>query len=100
MKVLVVHNLHRKGSASGDDQVFKNETTMLEKNGISVVKYTVINDTFDQAGILGKIAMTGGMLWSFKNYKKIREIIQKEKPDIMHVHTFFSTSFSIYFICS
>lgn len=89
MKVLVVHNLHRKGSASGDDQVFKNETTMLEKNGISVVKYTVINDTFDQAGILGKIAMTGGMLWSFKNYKKIREIIQKEKPDIMHVHTFF-----------
>lgn len=31
MKVLVVHNLHRKGSASGDDQVFKNETTMLEK---------------------------------------------------------------------
>ena len=26
MKVLVVHNLHRKGSASGDDQVFKNET--------------------------------------------------------------------------
>lgn len=89
MKVLVVHNLHRSGSASGDDQVFKNETRLLEDNGISVVRYTVINDKFDQAGILGKISMTGGMLWSFKNYKKIAEIIKKEKPDIMHVHTFF-----------
>ena len=54
MKVLVVHNLHRSGSASGDDQVFKNETRLLEDNGISVVRYTVINDKFDQAGILEK----------------------------------------------
>lgn len=98
MKVLVVHNLHRSGSASGDDQVFKNETRLLEDNGISVVRYTVINDKFDQAGILGKISMTGGMLWSFKNYKKIAEIIKKEKPDIMHVHTF-SAAFSIHSLC-
>lgn len=89
MKVLVVHNLHRSGSASGDDQVFKNETRLLEDNGISVVKYTVINDKFDRAGIVGKIVMTGGMLWSIKNYKRITKIIKKEKPDIMHVHTFF-----------
>ena len=26
MKVLVVHNFHRSGSASGDDQIFKHET--------------------------------------------------------------------------
>lgn len=89
MKILVVHNLHRSGSASGDDQVFKNETRLLEDNGINVIKYTVTNDKFDQVGIAGKIFMTGGMLWSFQNYKKIAEIIKKERPDIMHVHTFF-----------
>ena len=49
MKILVVHNLHRTGSASGDDQVFKNETKLLQQKGIEVIPYTVINDKFDQA---------------------------------------------------
>lgn len=89
MKVLVVHNLHRSGSASGDDQVFKSETKLLQQKGIEVIPYTVINDKFDQAGSGGKILMTLGMMWSFENYKKIEEIIKREKPDIMHVHTFF-----------
>ena len=89
MKILVVHNLHRTGSASGDDQVFKNETKLLQQKGIEVIPYTVINDKFDQAGAVGKILMTLGMMWSFENYKKIEELIKREKPDIMHVHTFF-----------
>ena len=67
MKVLAIHNFHRKGSASGDDQVFKSETALMENHGIEVVRYTVSNDEFDHAGILGKIKATLGMLWSFKN---------------------------------
>ena len=89
MKILVVHNLHRSGSASGDDQVFKSETKLLQQKGIEVIPYTVINDKFDQAGPIGKIMMTLGMMWSLENYKKIEEIIEREKPDMMHVHTFF-----------
>lgn len=89
MKVLVIHNLHRKGSASGDDQVFKNEVALLQKNGIDVCTYSVINNEFDNAGLLKKIALTIGMVWSLKNYRNIKHIIKKEKPDIVHVHTFF-----------
>ena len=44
MKILAIHNFHRKGSASGDDQVFKSETAMLEAHGNQVVRYSVIND--------------------------------------------------------
>lgn len=40
MKILAIHNFHRKGSASGDDQVFKNETELLERHGIEVIRYT------------------------------------------------------------
>ena len=29
------------------------------------------------------------MLWSFKNYNNVEKIIKQEKPDIVHVHTFF-----------
>ena len=41
MKVLVVHNFHRSGSASGDDQVFKHETAMLKNAGIELLRYTI-----------------------------------------------------------
>lgn len=89
MKILVIHNYHRKGSSSGDDQVFKNETDLLEKYGNKVIRYTVSNDSFDSTGIVGKIFATFGMLWSFKHYNAIKKIMKEEKPDIVHVHTFF-----------
>lgn len=89
MKILAVHNFHRSGSASGDDQVFKSETALLEKHGHEVIRYTVSNDSFDKAGVFGKLTATVGMLWSFKNYKAISKLIKREKPDVMHVHTFF-----------
>lgn len=89
MKILAIHNFHRKGSASGDDQVFKSETALLESYGHTVIRFTVSNNEFDDAGILKKIGLTFGMLWSFKNYKSIQQIIKKEKPDIVHIHTFF-----------
>lgn len=89
MKVLAIHNFHRKGSASGDDQVFKSETELLKNNGIDVISYTVHNDSFDQQNAIGKVKATLGMLWSFHHYKAVERLILKEKPDIVHVHTFF-----------
>lgn len=89
MKILAIHNFHRKGSASGDDQVYKSETALLESHGNEVIGYTVSNDEFDNAGVVGKVVSTLGMLWSSKNYSAIRKLIKMEKPDIVHVHTFF-----------
>lgn len=89
MKILAIHNFHRKGSASGDDQVFKSETALFEAHGNTVIRYTVSNDEFDNSGLFGKIKQTMGMLWSFKNYKAVQQLIKKEKPDIVHIHTFF-----------
>ncbi|MBR3133126.1 MAG: glycosyltransferase [Clostridia bacterium] len=89
MKILAIHNFHRSGSASGDDQVFKSETKLLEENGIEVIRYSVSNDDFDNANVIKKVLMTLGMIWSFKNYNNIKNIIKKERPDIVHVHTFF-----------
>lgn len=89
MKILAIHNFHRKGSASGDDQVFKSETQLLESHGHQVYRYTMCNDEFDNSGALGKIKATVGMLWNGKSYRDIQKILQTEKPDVVHVHTFF-----------
>lgn len=89
MKILVIHNFHRKGSASGDDEVFRNETALLERNGIDVIKYTVQNDDFDKASVIKKIKKAIGMFWSFEYFSDIKRIIHKENPDLVHIHTFF-----------
>lgn len=89
MKILVIHNFHRKGSASGDDQVYNWETALLTAHGHSVIKYKVSNDEFDNKNIFGKIKLTFGMMWSFANYRNVKRIISEENPDIVHIHTFF-----------
>lgn len=89
MKILAIHNFHRKGSASGDDQVYKSETALLEEHGNTVIRYTVSNDEFDNVGVIGKTRSTFGMLWSFKNYNAVQNLIKDEKPDVIHIHTFF-----------
>ncbi|MBM6706792.1 glycosyltransferase [Bifidobacterium pullorum subsp. saeculare] len=89
MKILAIHNYHRKGSASGDDQVFKAETRLLEEHGQTVIRYTVSNDEFDAKGPLGKVFAAFGMLWSFKNYRAVRNLVRREHPDVVHIHTFF-----------
>ena len=89
MKILVIHNFHRSGSASGDDLVFSQETALLEKYGHTVIRYSVSNDSFDRASVFQKIMLTCGMLWSFRHYRSVRQICQAERPDIVHVHTFF-----------
>lgn len=89
MKILVIHNYHRKGSASGDDQVFKSETALLESHGNKIIRYTVSNDEFDNVNFIKKIISIFGMLWSFKHYYAVQRIIKKERPDIVHIHTFF-----------
>lgn len=89
MKILVIHNFHRKGSVSGDDQVYNSETALLENHGNQVFRYSVSNDEFDTAGIIGKVVASLGMLWSFKYYREVQRIIEQVKPDIVHIHTFF-----------
>jgi len=89
MKILAIHNFHRKGSTSGDDQFFKKETKLLEDNDVKVIRYFTSNDQFDDAGAIGKIRMALGMLWSKKHYKNVKSLIIKEKPNIVHIHTFF-----------
>lgn len=89
MKILAIHNYHRKGSASGDDIVFRNETDLLETKGNIVIRYTISNDVFDNSSIFKKIINMFGIFWSFKHYNAIKKIIRSKRPDIVHIHTFF-----------
>lgn len=89
MKALIVHNSHRSGSSSGDDIVFKKESKLLEQNGHKVLKINPSNDEYDRSGRIKKLSIILQVPWSFTYYRIIKEILIKEKPDIIHLHNFF-----------
>ena len=65
MKILAIHNFHRKGSASGDDQVFKSETLL-------VILFQMTN--LIMLGCLGKLLVhleCYGVLKIIRLYKKL-----------------------------
>ena len=85
MKVLVVHNFHRSGSASGDDQVFKHETAMLKNAGIELLRYTIHTDEFDKKNKTGKLLASLDMFWSPKTFRESA----KRKSPILSMYTHF-----------
>lgn len=95
MKILLIHNYYRSSSPSGEDIVFKNEVELLKKKGIQVVTFEKHNDE-----IRNKFKVAFNTIWSMGTYKKLKEILKKEKPDIVHFHNiWYLISPSAYYAC-
>lgn len=89
MKILLVHNSHRSGSSSGDDVVFNKEFSLLKEYGEGVAKLDPSNDEYDKSSAGRKLLTIIQIPWSFSFYSKIKELLKREKPDVIHIHNFF-----------
>ena len=93
MRIVFVHNYYRQ--SGGEDAVFNAESNLLEQYGHEVIRYTVTNE--DITSYSG-LALAGATLWNNTQYRKMRELLRDEHPDIVHVHnTLPLISPSIYF---
>ncbi|MEX6586745.1 glycosyltransferase family 4 protein [Paraclostridium bifermentans] len=81
--VLMAHNYYQV--PGGEDTVFHNEVKMLEKNGHNVTKYTRHNDEI-KGGLINKLKLGIDTIFSFKTYKEVKELIDKNNIDVVHVH--------------
>ena len=81
MKILFIHNYYQQ--AGGEDQVFSAESLLMKKHGHPVLRFTVHNN---QVTKLSRLTLTRCTIWNSNIYRKLRKVIQKEKPDIMHAH--------------
>ncbi len=81
MKLLLVHNSYQQ--PGGEDQVFSSECELLTSHGHEVARYTAHNDAVKQ---LNKLNLAFRTSWSRTTYREMRAVLQREGPQIVHVH--------------
>ncbi|NOR57978.1 MAG: glycosyltransferase [Sulfurimonas sp.] len=103
MKILQVNNYHfRKG---GSESVYFETSKLLEEHGHEVIhfsvndinaldsktkKYFVDPHEFMDNTVVNKILSIPKFFYSFESAKKLKILLEKEKPDIVHLHIFYS----------
>ena len=93
MKILLVHNFYQL--PGGEDQVFAQETELLRGRGHQVLVYQASNEQVKSQNPLVTVANT---IWNQRIHRELRELMHREKPDIVHVHnTFQVISPAIYY---
>lgn len=84
MKILMAHNRYQ--NRGGEDESFDSESSLLERYGHRVIRYVKHNDSISEDSIFNVAVRT---LWSVEDYKSIRTLIQREKPNLLHVQNHF-----------
>lgn len=83
-RILLIHTFYQQ--AGGEDQVFRAEADLLAAKGHDVLQYTKHNSALEGLGQL-KLAQT--TLWNQASYNELRQLIQKSRPDVIHIHNTF-----------
>jgi glycosyltransferase involved in cell wall biosynthesis len=81
MKILAVHNRYQL--PGGEDQVFVDETALLEARDQRVLRYEVHNDQVKQ---LKRLALVKDTVWNSSAYRELGALIRRERPDVVHFH--------------
>jgi glycosyltransferase involved in cell wall biosynthesis len=88
IRVLQVHNRYSPGWG-GEDTVVEQEARLLKERGHTVEQFQVSSASLKQASALRQIVSVPEILWSCGSYKKIREVITRFAPDVVHAHNTF-----------
>ena len=81
MKILAVHNRYQR--PGGEDQVFVDETALLETRNHRVLRYEVHND---QVKHMNRLTLAKDTIWNTSAYRELGALIRRERPDVVHFH--------------
>jgi glycosyltransferase involved in cell wall biosynthesis len=85
-KVLMVHNEY--GQLSGEEIVVRSTSKMLEEHGHRVIPF--IRSSAEISGMaFGKLRAFFSGIYSRSSRLQMRQTLEKEKPDVVHVHNVF-----------
>jgi glycosyltransferase involved in cell wall biosynthesis len=93
MIVLQIHN--RYLTRGGEDESREAEVRLLREHGHRVIEYVESNERVSE---LGGVRTALRTIWSRESYRKVEDLIRREKPDVTLVHNFFPlVSPSVYY---
>lgn len=84
MKSLLCHEFYQQ--IGGEDRSFLDEMAQLRAHGHQVVEYTRHHDEIYGDNRVGVAARS---IWNKATYHELRELIRRERPDIMHCTNIF-----------
>jgi glycosyltransferase involved in cell wall biosynthesis len=84
-RVLILHNQYKQ--PGGEDAVVANEEALLRKYGHKVHLHRVSNDSIQ--GLWSKVITAWQTQYSLWGRQEATRIIEKTRPDVVHVHNFF-----------
>ncbi|MCF6157499.1 MAG: glycosyltransferase [wastewater metagenome] len=102
MRILQINNYHYL--RGGSERVYLETSELLEKNGHKVIHFSVndkdslespYKDYFIEPvhylknNLFHKLKNTGKFIYSFDAEKRLKRLIQNERPDIAHLHIFY-----------
>jgi glycosyltransferase involved in cell wall biosynthesis len=101
MKILLVHNFYGSAAPSGENTAFLAESRLLRDHGHTVVEITRNSDEIRSQGSRGNVQGALSSPWNPFTKNRVRRIVEKEQPDILHVHnTFPLISPSVFYAAS
>lgn len=101
LRVLVVHNRYRSALPSGEDRVVDQEMSLLAEAGHHVASFEKHSDDIASMSVVDRILVPFQVPWNAVVRTELRESLQSERPDIVHIHnTFPLLSPSVLAACS
>ncbi len=84
MKILLCHNYYQH--RAGEEQVFQDESRLLEAHGHEVLRFTMDNRSIRDAS---RWKVAGQALWNPSAYREIRGLIRRTRPALLHCTNYF-----------
>src|SRR5256885_2953255 len=66
--------------------LFDQETALLRRRGHEVITYVRSNAEISTSSLIGKAAVLRATVWSNESHAEILKLLQREQPDVVHVH--------------
>src|SRR5438874_12805191 len=90
MKIILVHNTYQQ--PGGEDAAFRNEYNLLTKAGHEVVRYVRSNHDVSHYVSVRQLALAKRTIWASDTREEFRQLLLRERPEIVHVHNTFLRS--------
>ena len=98
MKIVIVHNTYQQ--PGGEDVAVAAESSLLERRGHTVIRYSRSNDEMAKMSAPRRLLMVKDMIHSEKSKREMLDLLRDERPDLVHVHnTFMMVSPSVFEAC-